>query len=196
MSKLINSLMALQVNSSVLDNMIVGLHYFLPFEDSLEQTKLVLEAWNYSRKLPGKKLAIVVVPGEGHHISYCKALYEKKFGSPMPWYSLLPTNYIKLLMVFYTPILNRCRTVSPLIILQNDKFEALSYFGFEILENYGVGAYPYTLEVAVKIETEKQKSVMVLRELLTLADPLRVGHSDDVVCLSFHSLSCCRTIKL
>ncbi|KAL6539798.1 hypothetical protein OROHE_011569 [Orobanche hederae] len=63
------------------------------------------------------------------------------------------------------------------IILDPDKYQSVSYFAFNILEEFGNDAYPFTLEKAVTIAKSRQQKELVLGKLLSSSAPLHRGGS-------------------
>lgn len=67
------------------------------------------------------------------------------------------------------------RNAGAFIILDPNK--SLSYFALDILQIFGIEAFPFNLENIVKVAKRNQHKAMVLSELLSPLTPSRYGGS-------------------
>lgn len=111
------------------------------------------------------------------NLQLAKAQFKDKFGD-IPWYSLPLLYNLKCYEVFQIHFIEEIkRRECSFIVLEPDRYQCLTYFGFGILDKYGIDAYPFTLEKAVVVEKSIQRKGLVLSELLSPSAPLRRGGS-------------------
>lgn len=156
----------------------------------LEMTEQLLKIWKEAKVRRYNDFEIVLVNDVTWNRLFAEEEFKKKFGCAIPWYSL-PVDGRKVSAIFKIGWHHFAELVAPMsnagyfIMLQPDKYQPLSYFAYDILEEYGIDAYPFTLERAVMTETLKQQEKLVLTEILSPMAPLCRGGSRLKVCSLF-----------
>ncbi|KAL6540521.1 hypothetical protein OROMI_024404 [Orobanche minor] len=168
-------------NTSILEGKHVGLFFFKLGKRGFQRARKLLKLWNSFEDERRSAFEIVFINEGSINRSVAKAEFEKEFGCTMPWYSL-PFDGRRLCQLFnlvgFGRFYHRGDPESGyFIILDPDKYQSVSYFAFNILEEFGNDAYPFTLEKAVTITKSRQQKELVLRKLLSSSAPLHRGGS-------------------
>lgn len=165
----------LQECTSKLEGKTVGLFFFVP--GWFEMARLILDTWNLLKD-KHQNFEIVLINEISVNHRFSKEAFKNEFGC-IPWYSL-PTDGRKLCHIFKLGGIILDETLPNagyFIVLQADKYQPLSYFAYDILEEFGVDSYPFTLEAAVRTVMIQQQKTLALSKLLSPSAPLFRGTS-------------------
>lgn len=170
-----------QRNTSILEGKHVGLFFFNLTNPGYQRARKLLKLWNSLEGERRNAFEIVFINEGSINLSLAKAEFEKEFGYTMPWYSL-PFDGRRLCQLFNLVGFGRFHHRDDpesgyFIMLDPDKYQSVSYFAFNILEEFGNDAYPFTLEKAVTIAKSRQQKELMLGKLLSPSAPLRRGGS-------------------
>lgn len=166
----------LQVSTSDLENCIVGLHFFDKSPLDEPWARVLLSTWELLKDDPDKKFVIVSINNGSLSLSYFKNTFPEEYDD-IPWYRL-PCDGRKICRLLFIPLDNDdiSSNAGHFIITERDKYQPLNYFALDVLELYGVEAFPFTLQRAVELEKKKQQR-LGLCELLSPSAPLCRGCS-------------------
>lgn len=135
-----------------------------------------MDTWKSLKDDPNKKFAIISI----NEVSTCLSRFKDKFQEEyrdIPWYTL-PYDGRSLCRVLHIPLENDdiSSNAGHFIIIEHDRYQPLNYFALDVLEIYGIGVFPFTLERVVEIEKKKQQKLKLCK-LLSPSAPLRRGCS-------------------
>lgn len=160
----------------------MGLYFFEISRMGFKNTRKLLDTWKRLKQKHCKDFEIVFLYKDDHkHISIAKIAFEKELGCPIPWYLLPPDGSSRQLCRLFG-LASQWNDIT-LIILQPDKYQPMSYFAFDILKEYGLASYPFTMESVVTLLKGKQQAGLVLNQLLSSKTLLcRGGYERYKVC--------------
>lgn len=169
-----------RIHTSDLKGHTLGLHFIDISHRGDESTQILIDAWTALQDDTNKKFAIVTINDRTFCLSNLREIYQDKY-KDIPWYTL-PVDGRKLSNVFRVSDYYG-HNAGRFIILEPDRYQPFNYFALDVLEHYGIEAYPLTLERAVEIE-KQNLHLFELSELLSPSAPLHTGCSDCIqVCM-------------
>ncbi|XP_074335463.1 putative nucleoredoxin 1-2 [Apium graveolens] len=169
-----------KVPTSDLKNKTVGLYMLNPYPSHiiLEELKRICE---------DKKEDFVLIPViTSYHSSWSWIRAEcSHLERSIPWYTL-PASECRYLHKVFQDNLKEPYLSSgacDLVILKGDKHLSVSFFALHIFARFGVDAYPFTMENAVK-EAKNEQGDIVLNEILSSKSSLRRQGNEEVIPVS------------
>lgn len=149
------------------DEKIVALYFFEYGYKGIRRTKELLEIWDALKECGNREFEIIFINEDVNASRYfLEDDFIKKFGRSNPWYKLPNRDNRELSRLLRVGNCLDERDGGYFIILKPDRYEPISYFAFNIIDKFGLTAYPFTMEAVVDLSVKELRKLKLTNLLL------------------------------